>query len=113
MKLELPKYEMYNDAIQAGLNKLSKYYKKFDDKPVYVLALVLHPYYKLTYIKMQWGGPEEQVKECAAGNLNAIDWYDECYSNMSVTCHFILRTRLDLDHGYDSILVSFFLIPLF
>jgi hypothetical protein len=26
---------------------------------------------------MQWGGPEEQAKERAAGNLNAIDWYDE------------------------------------
>jgi hypothetical protein len=39
MKLELPKYEIYKDAIQAGLDKLSKYYKKFDDKPVYVLAL--------------------------------------------------------------------------
>jgi hypothetical protein len=41
------------------------------------LYLVLHPYYKLAYIKMQWGGPEEQVKERAARNPNAIDWYDE------------------------------------
>ncbi|KAG1837603.1 hypothetical protein C8R48DRAFT_559754, partial [Suillus tomentosus] len=77
MKLNLPKYEIYKDAIQAGLDKIGKYYRKFDDKPVYVLALVLHPYYKLAYIKMQWGGPEEQAKERAAGNPNAIDWYDE------------------------------------
>ncbi|KAG2754229.1 hypothetical protein P692DRAFT_201667915, partial [Suillus brevipes Sb2] len=77
MKLNLPKYEIYKDAIQAGLDKIGKYYRKFDDKPVYVLALVLHPYYKLAYIKMQWGGPEEQVKERAARNPNAIDWYDE------------------------------------
>jgi hypothetical protein len=39
MKHNLPKYKIYKDAIQEGLNKLGKYYKKFDDKPVYVLAL--------------------------------------------------------------------------
>jgi hypothetical protein len=39
MKLNLPKYEIYKDAIQAGLDKIGKYYWKFDDKPVYVLAL--------------------------------------------------------------------------
>ncbi|KAG0692014.1 hypothetical protein DFH29DRAFT_789975, partial [Suillus ampliporus] len=77
MKHDLPKYEMYKGAIQKGLNKLGKYYKKFDDKPVHVLALVLHPYYKLAYIKMQWGGPEEQAAEHAAGNPNAVDWCDE------------------------------------
>jgi hypothetical protein len=38
---------------------------------------VLHPYYKLAYIKMSWGGPEEQAKERAAGNQNAKDWHDE------------------------------------
>ncbi|KAG1722826.1 uncharacterized protein EDB91DRAFT_1036654, partial [Suillus paluster] len=26
---------------------------------------------------MQWGGPEEQAVECAVGNLNAVDWYNE------------------------------------
>ncbi|KAJ8583126.1 hypothetical protein M405DRAFT_687773, partial [Rhizopogon salebrosus TDB-379] len=77
MKHNLPKYKIYKDAIQEGLDKLGKYYKKFDDKPVYVLALVLHPYYKLAYIKMQWGGPEEQAAERAAGNPNAVDWCDE------------------------------------
>ena len=37
---------------------------------------VLHPYYKLDYIKMAWGGPEEQAQELAAGNQNAMNWYD-------------------------------------
>ena len=31
--------------------------------------LVLHPYYKLAYIKIAWGGPEEQADEIAAGNV--------------------------------------------
>ncbi|KAG1872985.1 hypothetical protein DFJ58DRAFT_651917 [Suillus subalutaceus] len=76
-KLTTSKYILYKDAIQKGLDKLGKYYQKFDDKPVYVLVLILHPYYKLTYIKMQWGGPEEQENEYAAGNPNTVDWHDE------------------------------------
>ncbi|KAG1768242.1 hypothetical protein EV702DRAFT_979533 [Suillus placidus] len=76
-KLTTSKYILYKDTIQKGLDKLGKYYQKFDDKPVYVLALVLHPYYKLTYIKMQWGGPEEQANKYAAGNPNTVDWHDE------------------------------------
>jgi hypothetical protein len=37
---------------------------------------VLHPYYKLAYIKHAWGGPEEQAAEIAAGNPDAKDWQD-------------------------------------
>jgi hypothetical protein len=39
--------------------------------------IVLHPYYKLAYIKVAWGGPEEQAAEIEAGNLDAKDWQDE------------------------------------
>ena len=35
------------------------------------LRVVLHPYYKLAYIKLAWGGTEEQAAEKAAGNLYA------------------------------------------
>ena len=38
---------------------------------------VLHPYYKLAYIKLAWGGAEEQAKERAAGNRQAKNWQDE------------------------------------
>ena len=38
---------------------------------------MLHPYYKLAYIKMAWGGPDEQVAEIEAGNPDAKDWQDE------------------------------------
>ncbi|KAG2031881.1 hypothetical protein BDR03DRAFT_875011 [Suillus americanus] len=63
MKNELLQFALYKEAIQKGLAKIRKYYSKLDDKPVYVLALVLHPYYKLAYIAMAWDGPEEQAKE--------------------------------------------------
>jgi hypothetical protein len=38
---------------------------------------VLHPYYKLDYIRVAWGGPEEQAAEIAAGNPNAKNWQGE------------------------------------
>lgn len=38
-KLTNPQYTLYKDAIQQGLRKIGKYYDKFDDKPVYALAL--------------------------------------------------------------------------
>jgi hypothetical protein len=41
------------------------------------LITVLHPYYKLDYIKLSWGGAEEQALECLEGNPNAKNWQDE------------------------------------
>jgi hypothetical protein len=38
---------------------------------------VLHPYYKLAYIKVQWGGPDEQAAEIEAGNPHVMNWQDE------------------------------------
>lgn len=37
----------------------------------------LHPYYKLAYIGLAWGGAKEQEEEHAAGNLHAKNWQDE------------------------------------
>ncbi|KIK91266.1 hypothetical protein PAXRUDRAFT_149874 [Paxillus rubicundulus Ve08.2h10] len=53
-------FALYKEAVQCGLQKIGKYYNRFDKKPVYILELVLHPYYKLDYIKMAWGGFKEQ-----------------------------------------------------
>jgi hypothetical protein len=38
-KRDDPKYALFKPAIEQGLDKVSKYYRRFDDKPVYVLAL--------------------------------------------------------------------------
>ncbi|KAG2062796.1 hypothetical protein BDR04DRAFT_1123701 [Suillus decipiens] len=58
-------------AIPALKQLQTLWEKKWDMS--YILATelpykVLHPYYKLNYIKMAWGGQEEQVREFAAGN---------------------------------------------
>ena len=38
-KHDLDKYALYKVALKRGLNKIGKYYSKFDDKNVYVLTL--------------------------------------------------------------------------
>jgi hypothetical protein len=41
------RFSAYRAAIQDGLDKLRKYYNKFDEKPAYILALSTSnsPYY--------------------------------------------------------------------
>ena len=38
-KRDSPKYVLYHDAINDGLDKLNKYYSRFDQKPCFILAL--------------------------------------------------------------------------
>ncbi|KAH9913426.1 hypothetical protein B0H21DRAFT_655766, partial [Amylocystis lapponica] len=73
-KLENAKYLIYHLAVSRGIGKLSKYYLKLDNTPVYVLALLLHLYYKMTYIGLKWGGKAEQDKEIADGFPDAKNW---------------------------------------
>jgi hypothetical protein len=101
-KRDDPHFAIYSGAINEGLSKLQKYYSRFDEKPSYVLALgkrpsftselilpcktaALHPYYKLEYIKMAWGGAEEQAEEIDAGNLDAKNWQDEAQKILETT----------------------------
>jgi hypothetical protein len=42
-----------------------------------VFDIVLHPYFKLHYIKLAWGGAEEQAAELEAGNRHAKNWQEE------------------------------------
>ncbi|KAI0669467.1 hypothetical protein C8Q78DRAFT_933185, partial [Trametes maxima] len=85
-KLKKDKYQIFHDALQRGVEKLSKYYMRLDQMMVYILALhkycstfyltVLHPYYKLAYIQAKWGGATEQLREIEAGNEDAINWIE-------------------------------------
>ncbi|KIM61041.1 hypothetical protein SCLCIDRAFT_122924, partial [Scleroderma citrinum Foug A] len=38
-KKSAEQYKLYHDALHHGLQKISKYYSRFDEKPVYILAL--------------------------------------------------------------------------
>lgn len=57
------RFAKYRTAINDGLAKLNKYYLQFDEKLAYILALALHPYFKLEYIELAWGGAKEQEEE--------------------------------------------------
>ena len=51
---------------------------------------VLHPYYKLTYIELAWGGEKEQFEEKAAGNKDAKNWQDEARKILEDTVCVVL-----------------------
>jgi hypothetical protein len=55
--------------------------------PFYSKA-VLHPYYKLDYIKLSWGGAKEQEEERENGNLDAKNWQDEACKILETTVRF-------------------------
>jgi hypothetical protein len=57
---------------------------------IYLLSTVLHPYYKLAYIKLAWGGPVEQAAEIAAGNPNAKNWQAEARKIVEKTVRLII-----------------------
>ena len=89
-KHDNPQYALYKDTLTDGLEKVGKYYSCLDKKPSFVLMLsktliplvvrhinetfeVLHPYYKLAYIKVLWGGPDKQAAEIEAENPDVKD----------------------------------------
>ncbi|KAI0715453.1 hypothetical protein C8T65DRAFT_573172, partial [Cerioporus squamosus] len=50
-KAKDPTYAIFDDTLQAGIEKLTKYYRQLDNTPAYVLSQFSHAYYKLNYIK--------------------------------------------------------------
>jgi hypothetical protein len=60
-------------------------------------GIVLHPYYKLAYIKLAWGGAEEQDKERAAGNQQAKNWQDEAQKVLEIEV-FIIYIQVTNNH---------------
>ncbi|KAF9060114.1 hypothetical protein BDP27DRAFT_1237396, partial [Rhodocollybia butyracea] len=97
-KLADEKFKLYHPAIKAGLAKFRKYYKKFDTRPAYVLSLFIHPYYKLHWIELHWGGAEAQAAEIAAGNKNAKNWIDEAEKLVEATVRAFVPFHVILSH---------------
>src|SRR5258708_5069483 len=59
-----------------------------------LLIIVLHPYYKLDYIKLSWGGAEEQVMEHLKGNPWAKNWQDEALKVVEKTVSVNFQSSL-------------------
>ncbi|RPD78605.1 hypothetical protein L226DRAFT_457374 [Lentinus tigrinus ALCF2SS1-7] len=68
------KYALFHNVLRAGLEKLLKYYKLLDRADAFILALFLHPYFKLHYIEEQWGGEDEYLEDVAARVPNPRNW---------------------------------------
>jgi hypothetical protein len=43
-------------SINLAWLKLDNYYKKLDESPVYVIALLLHPRYRMRHFENKWKG---------------------------------------------------------
>ncbi|KAF9016920.1 hypothetical protein BDP27DRAFT_1251621, partial [Rhodocollybia butyracea] len=84
-KLVDPHFELYHPALEAGLAKFRKYYEKFDEKPAYILSLFIHPYYKLNWIELHWGGADAQAEAIAGGDGYAQNWMDEAEKLVEAT----------------------------
>lgn len=97
-KRDDPQFAIYRNAIVDGLAKLNKYYSRFDEKPSYILALVLHPYYKLSYIAHAWGGEKEEEEDIRAGKFDAKNWQAEARKILENTVRLqsfaVARVRL-------------------
>ncbi len=76
---------LYSHSVNVFMFLINRFYAN--------VKTVLHPYYKLAYIKMAWGGPEEQAAERASGNADAKDWHDEALKIVEWTAEEYWRKR--------------------
>ena len=47
------------------------------DLSIDLITIALHPYFKLNWIALHWGGAREQERDRAQGDVNAKNWQDE------------------------------------
>ena len=55
---------------------------------------MLHPYYKLDYIKLAWGGEREQAEEREAGNQDVKNWQDKALNIFEETVRDVMLIYL-------------------
>ncbi|KAK7017665.1 ribonuclease H-like domain-containing protein [Favolaschia claudopus] len=66
---ENAQYTDFWPALEAAMEKVDEYYQKTADSDAYLLAMVLDPVNKMSYIKANW---EEPLYEEATENLEAL-----------------------------------------
>jgi len=64
--------------IRAGWQKLEDYYTKLDDAPVYVAAIVLHPYMKWRWLEKAWGLDYPEWIDTAKINFTRLSQRYQC-----------------------------------
>jgi hypothetical protein len=76
-------------SINLAWVKLDAYYKKLDDSPAYAAALMLHPQYRLQYIRERWKRPlkstSPSLKErCGNSMIHTIEVTNPRMSRMTI-----------------------------
>ncbi|RPD52736.1 hypothetical protein L227DRAFT_514341, partial [Lentinus tigrinus ALCF2SS1-6] len=96
------KFQVFRNALRAALEKLLKYYKHLDDACAYILALYLHPYYKLLYIKEQWGGEAEFHADLLAGIEMPRNWQAYAREVVETALRKVRQIEWDADIADDT-----------
>lgn len=81
-------------SLRLSLHLVRSAYKFVNVDYLLVSSIALHPYYKLAYIELAWGGAKEQQAEYEAGKFEAKNWQDEArkilektVSNIATSLH--------------------------
>lgn len=86
-------------AINNAWEKLDYYYRRTDETPVYLAALVLHPGQKWKYVEDKWAGRQEWV-EPAQRNIQSF--YESYWQRRETTdIHTAQPTQSALSHELD------------
>jgi hypothetical protein len=54
---------LYHTSLQLGIQKADDYYKKTDESPAYLAAVILHPQYKWQYIDIVWKEHQDWIRQ--------------------------------------------------
>jgi len=63
------------------------------DEHLYSTSSLLHPYYKLAYIEISWGGEKEQAAEIAQEKLDAKNWHGEARKLIKRTVRHVVIVK--------------------
>ncbi|PSS37546.1 hypothetical protein PHLCEN_2v622, partial [Hermanssonia centrifuga] len=96
-----PKFAKISFAIEAGLEKLRKWYKAVDDSDMYFICLALDPTYKIEYTKQNWDNHHHQNGMVAF--RKTFDTYAEQYEPKTTKQAVAAQsTQITISRGYAS-----------
>jgi hypothetical protein len=71
----------FHASLQLGIQKADDYYKKTDESPAYLAAVILHPQYKWQYIKHTWKDHQDWIE---TGKQTVRDLWENEYKHLKI-----------------------------
>ena len=84
--------QLFHASLQLGIQKADDYYKKTDESPAYLAAVILHPQYKWQYIEQAWKEHEDWI---IAGKQTVSDLWEKEYKSLQAENHSIPAPQPD------------------